>query len=643
MYIAQSLHLPENIRTILWDMDGVLLDTLGLDLRVCDEILHQYFGTQIRLGKAFIRSLFAYHPEDFWRIILDHVKKEYSIAEPERHFDEILEKYLHIRNNSVFETNPGIRELLEDARKNGLKMAVVSNNPTADVKQVLDLSGILAYFDLVVGNDVRKDLKKKPEPDTYLFAAETLHVPVQECAVIEDSVIGAQAGRASGAFVIGVATGGADFADLEKSSFADLVYTAFTPNSLNLKFGRVTNKKIVTPNEFASHMAEHIAWRMGCEIDLHWNSNDFFHLGKFMGERISAFPAGKKTGAALGMIDDGSAETVISLSNEESHDSGLQMEAVPNLDLEWFLNCRCEQMASGKPLVTMLEGLADGLKARIHVRVCSAEDPHHTWEGIFRAVGIALFQIFAPEIPENDYADCAAEANVSKGEISVLSRSCTFAEVSRGTAESFVKVNVDFSAQGEKRFRFAVSPSINVAGLPELFSLLSQNAGFFLDIDYNATVLSSSHVVLEDTGLVLGRALKEILILRMEKYGISGCGSSIQSPEDSETQNIRVGLSAEGRKFWKFVPFSLSSDQIRKSFIIGQNICEGVYSEDLDDFLDGLAGGLGCSIIIHIRELPDPDAGWKELFANLGKAIKEVYSANPFRKGVPPGVKATLV
>ena len=640
-YIAQRLFLPENIRAILWDMDGVLLDTLGLDQRICDEILHPYFGTQIRLGKAFIRSLFAYHPEDFWRLILDHVKKEYSIAEPERHFDEILKKYLHIRNNSVFETNPGIREILEDAREKGLKLAVVSNNPTADVKQVLDLSGILPYFDLVVGNDVRDNLKKKPEPDTYLFAAESLHVRIEDCAVIEDSVIGAHAGRASGAFVIGVATGGADFADLEKSGFTDRVYAAFIPNTLDLKFGKVTNKKIVTPNEFASHMAEHIAWRMGCEIDLHWNSNDFFLLGKFMGERISSFPVRKQSGTALGMIDDGSAEIVISLS--ENSDSVLQMEAVPNLDLQWFLNCRCEQMASGKPLVTMLEGLAKGLKARIHVRVCSAEDPHHTWEGIFRGVGISLFQIFAPEISENNYGDCAAEENVSQGEISILSRSCNSAEVSRGTAESFVKVKVDFSGEMTNDFRFAVSSSINVSGLPELFSLLAHHAGFSLRIDYNATVLSSSHVVLEDTGLVLGRALKEILILRMEKYGINGCGSSIGSPEDSETQNIRVGLSAEGRKFWKFVPFRDSLDQIRKLFIIGQNICGRVYSEDLDDFLDGLAGGLGCSILIHIKQLPDPDAGWKELFANMGKALKEVYSANPFRKGVPPGVKATLV
>ncbi len=69
---------------------------------------------------------------------------------------------------------------------------------------------------------------------------------------------------------------------------------------------------------------------------------------------------------------------------------------------------------------------------------------------------------------------------------------------------------------------------------------------------------------------------------------------------------------------------------------------DSLLSEDLDDFLDGLAGGLDCSIIIHLKELKDANEGWQLLFKNLGKAMKQVFDLNPYRKGVPPGVKATL-
>jgi imidazoleglycerol phosphate dehydratase HisB len=147
--------------------------------------------------------------------------------------------------------------------------------------------------------------------------------------------------------------------------------------------------------------------------------------------------------------------------------------------------------------------------------------------------------------------------------------------------------------------------------------------------------------VVEDVGLVLGRALKEILVLRMEHWGVYGAGSSLDSRQDLE-QPIRVALSVEGRKCWKLVPGRDSYDQLRKRFLIGHEVCGELYSEDLDDFLDGLSGGLGCSIMVHFEQIVDPAEGWPLLFAGLGKAVHQAFEPNPYRRGVPPGVKATL-
>ncbi|MCI5151477.1 MAG: hypothetical protein D3916_19235, partial [Candidatus Electrothrix sp. MAN1_4] len=163
-----------------------------------------------------------------------------------------------------------------------------------------------------------------------------------------------------------------------------------------------------------------------------------------------------------------------------------------------------------------------------------------------------------------------------------------------------------------------------------------------LTIEYDAAVLNSSHVVMEDTALVLGRALKEILLLRMNQHGVQGAGNSIRTTEDITTQPISVGVSVEGRKFWRFVPFQQSYDTLKKTFLIGQTVGNGLFSEDLDDFIDGLSGGLDCSIIVHIKKDIDPSSGWKIIFSSLGQALNEVFQANPYRKGVPPGVKATM-
>jgi imidazoleglycerol phosphate dehydratase HisB len=147
---------------------------------------------------------------------------------------------------------------------------------------------------------------------------------------------------------------------------------------------------------------------------------------------------------------------------------------------------------------------------------------------------------------------------------------------------------------------------------------------------------------MEDIGLVIGRALLEIMKVRMERYGVQGAGSTIASESDLLERNIQVGVSVEGRKFWRFIPRDGDYTSLRREFLIGQNCCGGLRSEDLDDFVDGLAGGMSASIMIQVGDYNDPDATWREVFSGLGAAIKEAFTLNPFRKGVPPGVKATL-
>ncbi|MCI5150447.1 MAG: HAD family hydrolase [Candidatus Electrothrix sp. MAN1_4] len=389
MLIDNRLLIPETTQAILWDMDGVLLDTLGLDLTLCNQLLHKHINKNIHLSKGFIRSVFAYHPPEFWRLILNFVATEHQITVSEDIHGEILEEYNKIRNDSSFEVNPGIIEILQICRKDKILLAVVSNNPTDDVRKILAQSGLADFFDLIVGNDL-ENLRTKPAPDTYLYAAKLLNVSPEHCAVIEDSLLGAEAGSQAGCFTIGVATGGAEYSDLEQVEWTQQVYSSFKANHLTMELGAVTNKQVVTPNDFVSHMVEHIAWRTGCSIDLHWNNNDWFELGTILGASLSGLlDRNISSGAALGMIDDGSAEVSIALSGQPES----VIDAAPCTDLDWFLSLRCEQLKSGKPLTNLLRGVANGLRAKLHIQICSAEDPHHTWEGIFRAIGIALSRI----------------------------------------------------------------------------------------------------------------------------------------------------------------------------------------------------------------------------------------------------------
>lgn len=408
---------------------------------------------------------------------------------------------------------------------------------------------------------------------------------------------------------------------------------------MDLKFGNVKNKKIITPNDFVSHMIEHIAWRMGMEIDLEWHSEEWYKLGLKLGEKINEnFEKKSESSVAIGSIDDGIAKV-----KTQSDEPILIIKSSKNVDLNFFLKNRCEQIESGQPLLDLLEGISNGLKINIEIIICNHRDSHHTWESVFRGVGICLSKIFSNKKNEINF-EINTEKNCSSGDISVLERSLNHAKVRRGTAESWVEILLDLNNQEKSTVKINVKDSIKdaVNNLDKLINILAKSLKAKIDINFKATVLSSSHVVLEDIGLVLGRALLEIIKLRFEKLGANGAGSSINNIEEFEKQNGSVVVGIEGRKIWQFLPLEEDFEYLNKNFLQFQDILGNIRSEDLDDFFDGLSGGLTASIIICIKKFDNADELWQEVFKNLGTAILEALEINQSRKGVPPGVKATL-
>ncbi len=198
-------------------------------------------------------------------------------------------------------------------------------------------------------------------------------------------------------------------------------------------------------------------------------------------------------------------------------------------------------------------------------------------------------------------------------------------------------------AAARAKARFTVADSIDVAAFPELLNVFAKAAGLAIDVDFTATRLNSSHVVLEDTGLVIGMGLFEMLKARMMASGVNAAGSSIRSRAEFDNDMVSASVSCEGRKFLKIVP-AASQDEFRWKHSLGGSAFGGIRTEDIDDFLDALAGGMHASILIHERKAcPTPEVFWSSAIAAVGRAIAEAFEPNPQRKGLPPGVKATLL
>ena len=88
-----------------------------------------------------------------------------------------------------------------------LPKAVVSSSSTAWIRRHLDHIGLAEAFGEHIYSGREHVTRGKPAPDLYLHAADQLGVPIGDCAIIEDSIVGATGAVASGGFVIGLCAG----------------------------------------------------------------------------------------------------------------------------------------------------------------------------------------------------------------------------------------------------------------------------------------------------------------------------------------------------------------------------------------------------------------------------------------------------
>ena len=210
-----KLKLKYNIKAVLWDMDGVLIDSMEFDLKICNQLLTKIIDKAISIPELTIRKYFAYAHQQFWKGILSDIQITLSNTQ----LLKLLEEYDKERTIFEYTLLPGVIETLNKLKKEELKLAVVSSNEVYLIESILKNKNIRSYFDIVVGYDTKspihaKQMNKKPSPDMYNAALALLGISAEEAAVIEDSIAGATAGLNAGCTVIGVSTGGATFEEL---------------------------------------------------------------------------------------------------------------------------------------------------------------------------------------------------------------------------------------------------------------------------------------------------------------------------------------------------------------------------------------------------------------------------------------------
>ena len=178
------------VKGVLFDMDGVILDTEKLYTRFWCEAA-QALGFPMTHEMALgMRSLSREVGE---RQLKNYLGEEVDYQQVRNKRIEMMTAYI---NENGVELKPGIHELLDFLKENGIKTSIATSSPLDRTKEYLAQVGLVDAFDeLVSGHMVEHG---KPAPDIYLYAASKLGLKPEECLVLEDSPTGLLAAYRAG-------------------------------------------------------------------------------------------------------------------------------------------------------------------------------------------------------------------------------------------------------------------------------------------------------------------------------------------------------------------------------------------------------------------------------------------------------------
>lgn len=179
------------IKAVIFDMDGVIIDSEMGYLEMALEFARTK-NPSVRLEDLF--GMVGSSREDSWCCMERAVHNGQT-------WRELRDEYHAHRN--IFEGRdyrkiyrPVVTEILTQLKDAGYQLAVASSTQMEVVRHVLEVNGILHFFETVVSGAQFK--RSKPDPEIYHYTADALGVAERECFVVEDSTFGVTAAHRAG-------------------------------------------------------------------------------------------------------------------------------------------------------------------------------------------------------------------------------------------------------------------------------------------------------------------------------------------------------------------------------------------------------------------------------------------------------------
>ncbi|XP_023342158.1 uncharacterized protein LOC111711905 [Eurytemora carolleeae] len=185
----------KSVKCVLFDMDGLILDTENLYTLGTQTILQEY-GKEY--SWEFKAKLMGKRTDEVARMIIEHYQLP---LKPEQWIQRSTEVYQQLFPN--VKSLPGVSKLVHHLAKHNIPIAIATSSSTSAFEmKTRNHSGLFSLFDLIIKGDNPEVRRAKPSPDIFLLAASKLNIAPEDCLVVEDAPLGVQAGLDGGMQVL---------------------------------------------------------------------------------------------------------------------------------------------------------------------------------------------------------------------------------------------------------------------------------------------------------------------------------------------------------------------------------------------------------------------------------------------------------
>lgn len=204
-------------KAVIFDLDGTLLNTISSMAMTVNQVL-EHLGFDPRPEEEYKK-----YAGDGARVLVERALKAAGDLKLE-HFEQAFLEYMEqFRVSCTYGVTPydGICELLCELKRRNIALAVLSNKPHRQAKDVIRTYFGESTFQIVQGQTDK--IPKKPDPEGAIQIAAELGILPEECLYVGDTDVDMQTANRAGMYAVGVLWGFRDEQELRENHAKTLI------------------------------------------------------------------------------------------------------------------------------------------------------------------------------------------------------------------------------------------------------------------------------------------------------------------------------------------------------------------------------------------------------------------------------------